>query len=130
VGVGNGAGMTNLTLSGIVLGTPDPQVLATFYEKLLGYHRTMDEPGWVKIMPPGDGPGLSFQTETDHVPPAWPADTDEQQMQVHLDIKVDDLDAAGQVAREAGATLAEYQPQDHVRVWLDPDGHPFCLFLW
>jgi hypothetical protein len=27
-----------------------------------------------------------------------------------------------------GAVLAEYQPQDDVRVYLDPAGHPFCLF--
>lgn len=27
-----------------------------------------------------------------------------------------------------GATLAEWQPQEHVRVMLDPVGHPFCLF--
>ncbi|WP_169501813.1 VOC family protein [Kribbella catacumbae] len=29
----------------------------------------------------------------------------------------------------AGAELAAYQPQDNVRVMLDPDGHPFCLYL-
>jgi hypothetical protein len=50
-------------------------------------------------------------------------------MMVHLDIWVDDLDAAGAHAVDAGAVLAEYQPQDDVRVYLDPDGHPFCLFL-
>ena len=31
-------------------------------------------------------------------------------------------------ALEAGATLADFQPQEHVRVMLDPAGHPFCLF--
>jgi catechol 2,3-dioxygenase-like lactoylglutathione lyase family enzyme len=30
---------------------------------------------------------------------------------------------------EGGPTLAEYQPQDDVRVLLDPAGHPFCLYL-
>jgi hypothetical protein len=25
--------------------------------------------------------------------------------------------------------LADFQPQDDVRVLFDPDGHPFCLFL-
>ena len=29
---------------------------------------------------------------------------------------------------DAGATLADYQPQEDVRVMLDPAGHPFCLF--
>ena len=50
-------------------------------------------------------------------------------MSMHLDIEVDDLDAAGARAVAAGATLAGYQPQDDVRVYLDPAGHPFCLFL-
>ena len=30
---------------------------------------------------------------------------------------------------EQGATLADFQPQEDVRVCLDPAGHPFCLFL-
>ena len=50
-------------------------------------------------------------------------------MQVHLDVAVSDLEAAGKLAEQAGATLAEYQPQEDVRVWIDPAGHPFCLFL-
>ena len=28
-----------------------------------------------------------------------------------------------------GATVAEFQPQDNVRVLLDPAGHPFCLYV-
>jgi hypothetical protein len=31
-------------------------------------------------------------------------------------------------AIEQGAELASDQPQDDVRVLLDPEGHPFCLF--
>ena len=31
-------------------------------------------------------------------------------------------------ALSLGATLAEFQPQEEVRVLLDPEGHPFCLF--
>jgi len=31
-------------------------------------------------------------------------------------------------AQAQGARLAEHQPQEHVRVMLDPEGHPFCLF--
>ncbi len=121
--------VANLTLSGVVLGARDPQALASFYETLLGYERTQDEPGWVTLRPPGGGTGLSFQTESEHVRPVWPGGAGDQQMQVHLDIEVQDLEAAGAVARDAGATLAEHQPQEHVRVWLDPAGHPFCLFL-
>jgi hypothetical protein len=50
-------------------------------------------------------------------------------MMAHLDIEVDDLDTGGQHAITAGATLAEFQPQDDVRVYLDPAGHPFCLWV-
>jgi Glyoxalase-like domain len=50
-------------------------------------------------------------------------------MMMHLDIEVEDLDAAGAHAVAAGAVLAEYQPQDKVRVYLDPAGHPFCLWV-
>jgi hypothetical protein len=48
---------------------------------------------------------------------------------VHLDIRVDDLYAAGAHAIAAGATLAEYQPEADNRVYLDPAGHPFCLWV-
>jgi glyoxalase superfamily protein len=46
----------------------------------------------------------------------------------HLDIAVGDLDEAVRWALAAGATLAAVQPQDDVRVMVDPAGHPFCLF--
>lgn len=40
-----------------------------------------------------------------------------------------DLQAAVAHALELGATIADYQPQQTVRVLLDPAGHPFCLYL-
>ena len=49
-------------------------------------------------------------------------------MMMHLDIGVDDLSMAGAYALASGASLAEWQPQEDVRVYLDPAGHPFCLF--
>ncbi|MGH8890108.1 MAG: VOC family protein [Acidothermaceae bacterium] len=118
-----------LTLSGIVLDAPDASALASFYQRLLGWPREQDEPGWVKLRSPNGGPGLSFQTEPNYLPPTWPAQRGDQQMQVHLDIKVDDLDVAAAHAVAAGAVLADYQPQDDVRIYFDPVGHPFCLFL-
>ena len=118
-----------MTLSGIVLDSPDAQVLAAFYRRLLGWTMEQDEPDWVKLSAPGGGPGLSFQTDTAYVRPTWPAGPGDQQMMLHLDIEVNDLDAAGAHAVAAGAVLAEYQPQDDVRVYLDPAGHPICLFL-
>ena len=118
-----------MALSGVVLDCPDPQALASFYEDLLGWRRTQDEPGWVKLAGPEGGAGLSFQQEANFITPSWPAGSGDQQMQVHLDIHVDDLDVAGAHAAAVGAHLASHQPQDDVRVYLDPVGHPFCLFL-
>jgi catechol 2,3-dioxygenase-like lactoylglutathione lyase family enzyme len=116
-------------LSSIVLDTPDPQALADFYCGLLGYEIRTAEPSWVTIGPPGGGTRLSFQLEPLFQRPTWPSQTDRQQMMTHLDIEVRDLDAAGEHARNLGATLAEFQPQKDVRVWLDPVGHPFCLWI-
>ncbi len=50
-------------------------------------------------------------------------------MQMHLEVQVGDLEGALRHALACGATLAAHQPQDDVRVCLDPVGHPFCLWL-
>ncbi|MFJ5777458.1 VOC family protein [Streptomyces sp. NPDC093094] len=47
---------------------------------------------------------------------------------LHLDVGADDLAAGTARAPAEGATLAEHQPQDDVRVPPDPSGHPFCLW--
>jgi catechol 2,3-dioxygenase-like lactoylglutathione lyase family enzyme len=117
------------TLTAAVLDAPNPRRLAGFYHRLLGWPVGTDEPDWVTLRPPGGGPGLSFQTESAYMRPTWPAGPGDQQMMVHLDIEVDDLDVAGAHAIDAGAVLAEFQPQDRVRVYLDPAGHPFCLWV-
>ena len=118
-----------LRVSGIVLDAPDARQLAAFYVRLLGWPVLKDEPNWVMLSPPQGGPGLSFQTEPAYVRPVWPSATDQQQMMLHLDIEVDDLEQAGAHAQAAGATLAPFQPQENVRVYLDPAWHPFCLFV-
>ncbi len=119
----------SMKLAGIVLDSPDAQELCAFYQRLLGWTVKSSEPDWARLNAPDGGPGLSFQTEKNYRRPQWPAGPDAPQMQVHLDILVEDLDAAVRHASEAGAVQAEYQPQDGVRVFLDPAGHPFCLFL-
>lgn len=121
-----------MRLSSTVLGARDPRALGRFYRDLLDWEVRDDEPGWVVIKPPGTGQGaavgLAFQEETDHVPPVWPAAPGDQQMQAHLDIGVPDLQAGVARAVELGARPADHQPQDDVRVMLDPEGHVFCLF--
>jgi catechol 2,3-dioxygenase-like lactoylglutathione lyase family enzyme len=122
---------TGCTLTTITLGTPDPLGLARFYARLLGWREpdeAQDE-GWVALRNPGYGIGLAFQEEPTHVPPVWPQRADAQQMQLHLEIRVDDLEAGVAHAVACGATVADFQPQDDVRVCLDPAGHPFCLWI-
>ena len=118
-----------LHLRSVVLGAPDPRALAWFYERLLGWPRVADEPDWVKLRPDGGGTALAFQTEESYVRPVWPPEPGAPQMTAHLDLGVDgDLDGAVAWAVQNGATVAAHQPQDDVRVMLDPAGHPFCLF--
>jgi glyoxalase superfamily protein len=62
-------------------------------------------------------------------PPTWP--DSEVAKQIHLDLAVDDLDAAEAEATRLGARRAETQPTPNKwRVMLDPAGHPFCLCDW
>ncbi|MFJ3892751.1 VOC family protein [Streptomyces sp. NPDC090083] len=121
--------MSPTRLSTVVLDARDAHELAAFYVGLLGHVIRAEEPDWVLIGPPGGGTGLSFQTEPEYVPPMWPTRAPgDQQMMLHLDIEVDDLEGEVDRAVGLGATLHAIQPQDDVRVLLDPSGHPFCLW--
>lgn len=117
-----------LKIAGTVFSTRHPRVLASFYSHLLEWPIRGDEDGWVVVRPDDVGHGLSFHHDAEYTAPVWPSRPGAQQMMVHLDIGTDDLDAAEAWAVECGATIAEHQPQPGVRVMLDPDGHPFCLF--
>ena len=117
------------TLTAAVLDTPDPRGLARFYQQLLGWPLGTDDPEWATLRSEDGSAGLSFQLEENHVRPVWPAGPGDPRMQLHLDIEVDDLEAAVAHAVAAGAELAGFQPQDDVRVCLDPAGHPFCLWV-
>lgn len=117
-------------LGAFVLGTYDPPALADFYRALLGWEEVEREPQWVRLRAPeSERPSLSFQLESDHTPPVWPQNPGVQQMQAHLDIQVDDLEAETERALSLGAKLEGHQPQEGVRVLRDPHGHLFCLFL-
>ncbi|UWX97464.1 VOC family protein [Arthrobacter zhaoxinii] len=118
-----------LQLSATTISSPDPRALAAFYARLLEWETVASEPDWVVLQNPAGGPGLSFHIDEHYVRPVWPSAEGSQQMMMHLDIRVDDLDRSSAHAAECGALAAEYQPQKDVRVFLDPDGHPFCLFV-
>jgi catechol 2,3-dioxygenase-like lactoylglutathione lyase family enzyme len=117
-----------MRLATVCIDCADAGIMAEFYGRLLGWEVTIREPDWVLMRDPAGGTGLSFQAEAAYRPPVWPEHPDGQDKMLHLDIEVDDLDAAVARALAAGARLADHQPQANVRVLLDPAGHPFCLF--
>lgn len=113
---------------GVVLDAPDALALASFYSSLLGWKLSSEEASSATIIPPDGVAYLGFQTSPEYVPPVWPPVEGAQQMMLHVDLEVEDLGAAVEHALELGAREAAYQPQDTVRVLLDPAGHPFCLY--
>ncbi|MEV6764963.1 VOC family protein [Streptomyces sp. NPDC051105] len=108
----------------VVLDCPDPSALAGFYAAVLGGSVEGDEE-WVDLVVPG-GQALAFQKAPGFVPPKWPAPDDSQQF--HLDLTVDDLDAAEKAVLELGAKPLDAADRARsFRVYADPAGHPFCL---
>ena len=119
-----------IEFSAVVLDCPDAHVLADFYIRLLGWEVKWRDHDFVLIRPPGsNATGLSFQSEDWYRPPVWPERDGEQNKMAHLDFRVDDLTAAEVHAVAVGASLAQHQPLAEARVFLDPAGHPFCLFV-
>lgn len=113
---------------GVVLEAPDPHALARFYAELLGWEITSEDTDGAAVGPPEGVAYIGFQFSDGYVPPVWPAEEGAQRMTMHLDFEVEDLPAAVAHARELGAREAGHQPQENVRVLLDPAGHPFCLY--
>ena len=124
----NTAVMT-MTYTSTVLDAPDARELADFYRRLLGWTTEEDGEDWVVLRDQAGTARLSFQTEPEYRRPVWPGEAGAQLMMAHLDIEVDDLDAEVAHAVEEGAEVADFQPQEQVRVCLDPAGHPFCLYV-
>jgi predicted enzyme related to lactoylglutathione lyase len=108
----------------VVLDCPDPRALAGFYAEVLG-GAVEGDGDWVDLKVPG-GPSLAFQAAPGFVPPKWPAADHSQQF--HLDLVVDDLEAAEKGVLALGAkALGEDARSSSFRVYADPAGHPFCL---
>jgi catechol 2,3-dioxygenase-like lactoylglutathione lyase family enzyme len=108
-----------------VFDCPDPQALAAFYGGILGMQVNEDDGDWVVI---GRKPGmreLAFQRADPYVPPQWPDPVRPQQL--HVDIRVEDADAAERAVLALGATRLPNEHENGFRVFADPAGHPFCL---
>jgi predicted enzyme related to lactoylglutathione lyase len=106
----------------VAFDAPDIDTLASFYAELAGWEITRKESDWI-VVQTGDGREIAFQLAPDHVPPQWPGQ--EHPQQFHLDLQIDDTEAAAQRAVGLGATrLADGEN------WVtlaDPAGHPFDL---
>jgi hypothetical protein len=112
---------------GTTVEAPDPGALARFYAALLDWPIGHEEPGTTVLAAPEGTVYLVFQQTTDYRAPVWPPGQGEQRPMMHLDVQVGDLDSAVEDAVALGAAVAAHQPQQNVRVLLDPAGHPFCL---
>ena len=128
-----------MAVTSVTIGAPDPRELATFYARMLGWPVTASEgprpgfppeDGWAQVKPPAGttGPTLNFEYEAQYTRPVWPSEPGKQHITEHLDVAVAELDGAVAWAVEVGATLADTQPQQGVRVMFDLAGQPFCLF--
>lgn len=133
-----------INLRQVVLDTTDARGLAEFYRELLGLqYRAGDEspaPGepdqrgrdWLVLRNPG-GAQLAFQQVAQLPEPTWPAGPHPQMLHLDLTVSsVDDLDAAHGEALRLGARLLQDRsgdPDEPLRVYADPAGHPFCIFV-
>ncbi|MEV0675120.1 VOC family protein [Actinosynnema sp. NPDC050436] len=129
----------------VVLDCTDARALAEFYRRLLALHyRAGDEPpaagtrdergaDWLVLRNPG-GVQLAFQ-QVDRLPqPTWP-EPEPVPQQLHLDLTVtstDQLDAQHERVLSLGGKLLldrRDDPDEPLRVYADPAGHPFCIFV-
>lgn len=127
-----------------VLDTTDARGLAEFYRRLLGLrYRPGDQPppagepdpngeDWLVLHDADGGNRLAFQQVAELPEPTWP-DGPHPQM-LHLDLTVPtvaDLEIQHGRALALGARLLldhTDDPEEPLRVYADPAGHPFCIF--
>lgn len=135
---------TSIAVRQVVLDGTDARTLAEFYRDLLALaYRSGDEPpapgepdprgqDWLVLRNPG-GIQLAFQQVAELPAVTWPEGPHPQML--HLDITVDnmaDLDAEHEHATGLGARLLldrSDDPEEQLRVYADPAGHPFCIFV-
>ncbi len=126
----------------VVLDCTDARALAEFYRRLLGFvYRPGDEPSaageaevdWLVLRDPAGGMGVAFQ-QVEELPEAtWPDGPLPQQL--HLDLTVASAaaldDQHERVLSLGGRLLRDLSgdPEEPLRVYADPAGHPFCVFV-
>ncbi|QIS37957.1 VOC family protein [Clavibacter capsici] len=114
-----------------VFDAPDLAAESAFWAGLLGGEVDAED-DWHSVSVDGEW-RLGFQLAPDFVPPVWPGDGPRQQMQLHLDLYVDDLDEGRERVLALGGRLiqpaADPTAPDRFDVYADPAGHPFCLCI-
>ena len=129
----------------VVLDCTDARQLAEFYRRLLGLaYRAGDEPpaigepdprgqDWLVLVDPDTGSRLAFQNVAELPESIWP-ETGIPQM-LYLDLTVEtiaELEVQHARALELGARMRldrSNDPDEPLRVYADPAGHPFCIFV-
>jgi hypothetical protein len=132
-------------LQQVVLDCTDARALAEFYRQLLGLrYRPGDEPpttgeadpggqDWLVLQNTDGRTSLAFQQVAALPEATWPEGPRPQQL--HLDLTVPtraDLDIQHDRALALGARLLldrSDDPDEPLRVYADPAGHPFCIFV-
>lgn len=86
-----------------------------------------EQDDWHMVVVDGE-PRMGIQLAPDHVRPQWP---NGEPQQIHLDLWVEDVDAAHAEVIALGATVLQpavgVDSADDFQVYADPAGHPFCL---
>lgn len=116
-------GIDRPQLADVCIDCPDPSALARFYAPLLGMEVTWEGEGGASIGADGQ-PAVIFQQVDNYTAPQWPDPAHPQQF--HIDMLVEDVEAAEQQALQLGAAKLPGGGDDF-RVYADPAGHPFCL---
>ncbi len=123
----------------VVLDGTDVRGLAEFWRELLGLHyrpgdeQPSDEDDWLVLRNAAGLGQLAFQRVERLAESTWPDDTIPQQL--HLDLSVStpgELLAQHDRALALGARLIFDRfedPEEPLRVYADPAGHPFCIFV-
>lgn len=128
-----------------MIDSTDARRSAEFWRQLLGlvYRPGHEAPvdgsddltgrEWLNLRATDGEPVLAFQ-QVDELPtPTWPKAGVPQQL--HLDLTVRDieqLDAVHVTVLALGGTLVldrSDAPEEPLRVYADPDAHPFCVFV-
>jgi catechol-2,3-dioxygenase len=117
------AGMTGIgRLELAAFDAADIERVAGFYAELAGWETVRKVDGWITLRL-GDGQEVGFQHAPDHIAPKWPGQ--ELPQQFHLDLTIEDNEAAAARAVELGATRL-YDGDGWITL-ADPAGHPFDL---